>query len=121
MKMLLGCATALLLVCGTVRADEMDREVKTKPAAAKALAGKPVVGSELDKESPEQSRHWRVGVSYYGGGWGGYASYGRPWGGYYGGGWGGGYYSSYYTPVYYPTYYSYGYGRPWGGYYGGCW
>ncbi|WP_086026121.1 hypothetical protein [Zavarzinella formosa] len=119
MRMLLGCATALLLAgSASVRADELDRETKGKPVApVPAAATAPVVGSELDKESPEQSAHyhWRGGYGggfrgYGYGGYGGYRSFG--YGGYYGGYrpyYGG--YSSFYSP-----YISIGYGGYGGGY-----
>jgi len=101
--MLLGCAAAVLLAGSAARADELDSEAKGKPAASApvVLGDQTVAGSELDKESPEQS-HRR-----YRGGWGGGYGYGRGWGGYgYGRGWGGYGYGSYYG----------GYGRGWGGY-----
>jgi hypothetical protein len=126
MRMLLGCATAMLLAGTSVQADELDRETKGKPATATTAATTaPVAGSELDQESPEQSRHyhWRGGYGHvgYGHGYGSFyrSSYGYGYGGYgynsfyrpyYGYG-----YSSYYRPYYgygYSSFYrpSYGYG-----------
>ncbi len=89
MRALLSCFAAALLAGAAARADELDREAKGKPAtaAAPATAG----GSELDKESPDQSCHrWRRGWG------GGYSSYSVT------------YYApavSYYAPVvsYYPA------------------
>lgn len=130
MRMLLGCATALLLAATGARADELDRETKGKPATA-PVAVKPatVAGSELDKESPEQSRHYhyRGGYGYGGGfgvGYGGYRSfgYGVGYSSFYRPSYGIGVYSSYYPAYYpaysYPAYYGgFGYGsyyRPYG-------
>lgn len=98
MRMLLGCATALLLTAAGVRADELDRETKGKSAPAPAVVKSAVVGAELDKESPEQSHHfhYRGGYGYRSFGYVGYSSFYRP--GCFGG------YSSYYYPSYYPTY-----------------
>jgi hypothetical protein len=130
MRALLGCVAGLFVAGTAARADEMDREAKEKSNSPVTTATNVVAGTELDKESPEQShccRHkwgWGGGyggyyggggwgVSYYGGGWGvGYSSgWGRP---YYGGGWG---YSNFYRP-----YWGGGYGwnsgyasRGWGG------
>jgi hypothetical protein len=128
MRALLGCVAGLFLAGSVAQADEMDREAKGKSDSPMAAATKVAAGTELDKESPEQShccRHrwgwgggwgggWSVG---YGGGWGntwsvGFSSgWGRP---YYGGGWG---YSNFYRP-----YWGGGYGwnsgyasRGWGG------
>ena len=126
MKTLLGCLAAVLVAGSAARADEMDRETKSKPAvvAAMTTAAPALAGSELDKESPDQSHGWRRGgwgVSVgFGGGWGGYGGYSvgyyggyRPWGGY---GYSVGYYPrSYYYPVsYYRPYHAHYY-------YGGCW
>jgi hypothetical protein len=106
MRTLLGCATALLLSAGGAWADELDRDTKGKPAGTPAAVKTAVVsGSELDKESPEQSHHyhWRGGYGHGGyrsygyGGYGGYSSFYRP-------SYGIGVYSSYYTPAFYPTY-----------------
>jgi hypothetical protein len=111
MRTLLGCLAAALVSGSVARADEMDRDTKGKAPAAVANVTT-TGGSELDRESPDQSHYWRGG---YGRGWGG-GYYGRGWGGgYYGGGWGGGYGVSYYRG---------GWGGGWGGsyyhpYYGG--
>lgn len=109
MRMLFGFMATILLASTYANADEMDRDVKGKSAQAPTVTKTAIAGSELDKESPEQSHHyrwrggWGVSVGYggYGGGWG--ASYYRPIG--YGGGWG----ASYYRPI--------GYGGGWGSYY----
>lgn len=127
MKSLLGCLAAVLVSGSVARADEMDRETKSKPSVAVATAAPSQIGSELDKESPDQSHGWRRGgwgggysygygggwgggyrVGYYGGGWGGsdYGGWHRPWGGY-------GYSVSYYPTNYYPSYST--------SYYSGCW
>jgi hypothetical protein len=106
---------AAALVSGSVaRADEMDRDTKGK-AAAVATATTTNGGSELDRESPDQSHFWRrgYGVSFYGGGWGG---------GY------GGYSVSYrngfglgiYRPLGWGYRFGYGY-APVSYYHGGCW
>ncbi|MFO0938611.1 MAG: hypothetical protein U0798_19075 [Gemmataceae bacterium] len=124
MKTLLGCLAAVLVVGNSARADEMDREAKGKSQVATNSLTAPVPnlavkGSELDKESPDQSHGWRRGWGWgvgvgYGVGFGvGYSS------GYYGG-WNRPYYSSYYySRPYYPVSY-YGYYRPYrAAYYGG--
>jgi len=100
--MLLGCATALLLAATGARADELDRETKGKPATAPAaVKSAAVAGSELDKESPEQSHHYHYRGGY---GYGGYRSYRYVgYSSFYQPSYGIGLYSSYY-PAYYPTY-----------------
>lgn len=148
--------TAVLLAVGlsaAARAGEMDHEGAKPLDAGKvpALTAPELThasGSELDRESPNQSwhghGHW--GGGHWGGGWGrgwgwGGGGWGRGWG--WGGGWGGGwgwggglgwgggigigigYYPSYsYSSFYYPSYgyasYYPSYGFGWGGY-RSCW
>ena len=124
MKMLLGCLAALLVAGSAARADEMDRETKSIPGVASvATVTSNLAGSELDKESPDQSHGWRRGgwsVGYYGGWGGGYSV------GYYGGGWRGSYYGGWHRPWsgygYSVGYYPISYYRPYSvSYYGGCW
>lgn len=119
MKTLLGCMAAVLVAGSVARADEMDKETKGKASGAVAAKAVLPAGSELDKESPDQSHGWRHrgwGVSYYGGGFG--VSY-----------YGGGFYRPYgYSVGYYPSYsvgyypsYSVGYYPAYRSYYRGCW
>ena len=114
MKTLLGCLAGLFLAGSAARADEMDREAKGKSSSPVAAVASVAAGTELDKESPDQS-HGR----YYRGGWGGYGyggGYRGGWSvGYYGGGWGVGYSSGWGRPYYGGWGYS-SYSRP---YYGG--
>lgn len=93
LKYLVACA-AVLCVGMVVRAGEMDRESASGPAAPAKIGvevQKTFAASEMDKESPQQSWHWRGGWGY--------------WRGYYGSR----FYSTYYYPSYYyrPYYYSY--------------
>jgi hypothetical protein len=111
MKKLLTIAAVLAIASfatSAIKADEMDRETKGKNGPAQAAGSDKVTsGSELDKESPDQSHGWRWRRGWYGG-------IG------FGGGFGGGFYPStvsyyssfptypsYYTS-YYPTYSYYG-------------
>lgn len=119
MRAILTAAIVLAMGNG-LRADEMDRDIRARGGTT-AIAKSPIGGSELDRESPDQSHGWRWRHGWgYGVGWGVsyfptcsfgsfYASsYG--WG-HWNGGWGGGYSVSYYRPVYYGGF----------GWYRGCW
>lgn len=115
------CCVALFAFTPAVRAGELDREgsvPKAKVAPAEPTAA---VGSELDRESPQDAHH-------YHGGWGGHRGYGwggwgyRPyvgWGGYPGFGWGGYYPARFYNPGFY-SYRTYAWGWP-GAYYNWAW
>ena len=59
MKSLLGCLAAVLVAGNIARADEMDREAKSKSNVAVATVTPSLTGSELDRESPDQSHGWR--------------------------------------------------------------
>lgn len=112
MRTLLGCLAGLFVAGSAARADELDREAKGKSDSPVAAVANIAAGTELDKESPDQS-HGR----YYRRGWGGYGGWGGGWSvGYYGGGWGAGYSSGWARPYYGGWGYGGGYYRP---YYGG--
>jgi hypothetical protein len=128
------CSVTLLGFTSAASAGELDRDAagKTVPAAIGTAPITPssVVGTEMDRESPQSADRghggWGYGHGYgYGGGYGhgyryggwGYGGFGyRPYfgggfGGYYGrgyrpyyGGFSGGFYSSYYTGFYQPSY-----------------
>jgi hypothetical protein len=121
MRLFLASALAFL-ACGTgLRAGEQDND-RAGPRPATAVTTAAAGGSELDRESPDQSHGWR---------------WRRGWG--WGGGWTVGYapafgygYSSFAYPAYgfgyssfYPSYgWSVGYYRPafyHGGWSRGCW
>jgi hypothetical protein len=112
MRALLGCVAGLFLAGSAARADEMDREAKGKSNSPVAAATNVAAGTELDKESPEQSHCCRHKWGW-GGGYGGYYGGGGWSVGYYGGGWGVGYSSGWARPYYG----GYGYGGYGGGYY----
>lgn len=111
MRALLGCVAGLFVAGSAARADEMDREAKGKSNSPVAMVTASVAGTELDKESPEQShccRHrwgWGGGCGWgggwntvgWGGGWGGgwTVGWGGGWAQPWGGGWGAG---SFYRP-----------------------
>jgi hypothetical protein len=104
-------------------AGELDKEAAKSNAAPAAVAAtttnSPAVGTELDKESPQDAYHHHGG---WGGGWG-HRGWGGGWGGYgyrgWGGGWGGygyrsfgGFYRPYYSGFgFFRPYYGYGYPR----------
>ena len=118
MKSILATAALVVVLGGTVRADEMDRDTKSRSVPAVAAAHGVAGGSELDRESPDQSHGWRgrhvwyggygFGVSYYPAFYPAY-SY-RAFGPVYGGSWHSGYSVSYFQPV--------RYGHGW---HRGCW
>src|SRR4051812_33029586 len=112
MARLLFCCVALIGLSLPARAGELDQEAAraapaTPTAKTSALDGKPVAGTEMDKEAPQQSRR------YGGWGWGHYGhGHGYGYGGYrsyrgYGFGYGG-----------YRSFYGYGFGYGYRPYYG---